>query len=227
MCHNHGTCLAINGKASCICKAGFTGQLCEITASSYQFCKLCILENTITCKPQARRGSKCLCKLGWKGKLCSQPNLSLLNATCKNGGTRLNILLIDKSRLVCGCKEQYYGTVCQHKKKDIHKTTRLGLFKFDVTLDFQRKFRDFQMMSPFIYVLYQYGFEMYVDRKLEYKEYTKKRRSERRKEYVQLLLHHSKQTLVILKSSNILEERSYLGLIVERHIVKLSQSRAM
>ncbi|XP_046368498.2 protein crumbs-like isoform X1 [Haliotis rufescens] len=102
---NGATCeIGWNGKPTCACRTGFTGQWCEIniddcTASSCQNGGVCVDGvNSFSCK----------CRRGYSGDRCQQ-NVDYCNGTvCSNNGSCQE----ETAGFMCNCSEEFTGITC-------------------------------------------------------------------------------------------------------------------
>ncbi|XP_067661789.1 protein crumbs-like isoform X2 [Haliotis asinina] len=102
---NGATCeIGWNGKPTCDCRPGFTGQWCEVNIND---CMPTLCQNGGMCIDGVDRVS-CKCPKGYMGDRCQQ-NVDFCNSTvCSNNGSCIE----ETAGFVCNCTEDYTGITC-------------------------------------------------------------------------------------------------------------------
>lgn len=112
-CFHQGACVLKNGKLSCNCPHGYTGEFCEIAI--YE-CENKTCNNSGDCKIYKPIGEfpslVCKCHTGWKGDYCTipYPDDQCHSADCKWGGT---CKILPNGGYKCDCPPLTKGPTCE------------------------------------------------------------------------------------------------------------------
>ncbi|PAA59296.1 hypothetical protein BOX15_Mlig029643g1 [Macrostomum lignano] len=116
-CHPSATCTTsiVDGRLTCFCAAGFTGQTCSIRIRK-NICEKrpCYKNGTCRLDNSNEDGFVCDCVPGYRGKLCDEAvienpcdgNPCANSGTCQPDGF---------GKFVCSCPPGYWGTRCELK----------------------------------------------------------------------------------------------------------------
>ncbi|XP_033734474.1 protocadherin Fat 2-like [Pecten maximus] len=111
-CNNGGRCVDGTSAATCDCKDGYSGPLCEVSNDRNNPCLkspckqggICSLNNEVSA------GYECECEPGWKGATCEQSVDDCVSSICYGGGQ-----CIDKHMTyICHCPEVRSGIRCEY-----------------------------------------------------------------------------------------------------------------
>jgi Golgi apparatus protein 1 len=105
ICFSGGSCVTTDDdNYSCICRAGFAGDNCELNIND---CDVNPCFNSGTCIDEVN-SFRCLCVPGFVGDLCQENVDDCLTKPCANGGTCLDLVNDYK----CTCAAGYVGKDC-------------------------------------------------------------------------------------------------------------------
>eukprot|EP01084_Bolivina_argentea_P087721 158441_1 len=125
-CKNGATCAIFQQTFTCTCADGWSGALCDSTATPEQqlatatpaetatpFPNLCLAQpchNAGFCSPNATdaKGFTCLCAPGWSGPTCDDKLDMCSPNPCKNGAT----CAIFQQTFTCTCADGWSGALC-------------------------------------------------------------------------------------------------------------------
>ncbi|XP_071850763.1 uncharacterized protein [Apostichopus japonicus] len=104
-CQNGGSCVQPADKASCVCKAGFTGATC----AEKDLCGDLNCANGGTCTATGETAT-CTCTAGFKGATCEDKDLCG-DLNCANGGN----CTTTGETATCTCAAGFKGATCEDK----------------------------------------------------------------------------------------------------------------
>lgn len=102
-CQNGGTCIEDEGRATCLCQLGYSGDRCQ--NSSCHPVNPC--KNNGVCSPNGD-GFKCRCQVGYTGNEC-QNSSCYPKDPCKNNG----VCFVVGETFQCQCPIGFFGSTCQ------------------------------------------------------------------------------------------------------------------
>ncbi|XP_060077517.1 protocadherin Fat 4-like [Ylistrum balloti] len=111
-CTNGGRCVDGIAAATCLCKDGYSGPLCEVDNNKNNPCfkSPCKHGGICSLNHKLSTGYECECEPGWKGSTCEESINDCIDFLCYGGGQ-----CVDKHMTyVCKCPEARNGIRCEY-----------------------------------------------------------------------------------------------------------------